>query len=70
MTFNPVEKSLYGIINVFRLFKHLCIASHTHIQNNNGDENIRSTNAESNWLTNKTLTAQLYISKNQIQKEK
>lgn len=48
MTFNPVEKSLYGIINVFRLFKHLCIASHTHIQNNNGDENIRSTNAESN----------------------
>lgn len=32
MTFNPVKKSLYGIINVFKLFKHICIASHTLIQ--------------------------------------
>lgn len=69
MATTQVKNAYMVSLNVFKLLKHLCIASHTLTQNNYGDKDIRSTNAELNWLTYKTLTAKLYASRKQIKKK-
>lgn len=48
MATTQVKNAYMVSLNVFKLLKHLCIASHTLTQNNYGDKDIRSTNAELN----------------------